>query len=85
MFLLVLPTGAKDVDKYTMPTIVWIYLGAISLFLIVGLAIVLIDMLSGFHGTIWQLTRALFPIELIAMATPIWADDDHSYTHSPNV
>ena len=69
----------------TVKIAVWINYAGLGLEPLVGLAIVLIDMLSGFHGTIWQLTRALFPIELIAMATPIWADDDHSYTHSPNV
>ena len=85
MFLLVPPIVTKGADKYTMPTVLWIYLISVSLLLIVGMGIVLIDMLSGRHGAIWQLTGVLYLIELIAIATPIWEDDDHSYAHSPNV
>ena len=86
MFLLGHPIVTKGADKYTMPTVLWIYLIALSLLLIVGMGVVLIEMLSGCHGAIGQLMGVLYLAELVAILVCSFPNDSKADSSvSPNV
>ena len=72
------PNITKDADKYTMPIIVWIYLGVVLTALLIGGAFVWLDIVRGYFGTTAQLLAVIFLIDLVVMATPIWGSDVHS-------